>query len=85
MSKTEKNPKPQMTREEMEQLIRERGGDPGQWGQFGGVVGRPKFLTRQAEHLTKLKAMLEGVVQTKQAEVDQLKEKLARLQHGGGQ
>lgn len=78
------NDKPQMTPEEMERLIRERGAEPGQWGAFGGGVGRPKFLTRQAEHLEQLKTLLEGIVRGKQAEVDQLKEQLVRLQHGGG-
>lgn len=77
--------KPPLTPEELAKIIRERGAEPGQWGQFGGVVGRPRFLVRQAEHLEKLKAMLEGIVQSKQSEVEQLQEKLARLQHGGGQ
>lgn len=50
----------------------------------GGPPQHPKFVLHQVENLTKIRRMLEEVVGQKQSEIMDMREKLARLKHGGG-
>ena len=76
-----------MTKEELEEQLRERGGKPGEWDDFGGAhegTPKPKFIRDQVKNLHTLKAVLEQAVGSKEAEVDLLRERLVRLRYGGG-
>lgn len=55
------------------------------WGPMGGGPARqPQFVRDQAANMIKLRTLLEGMVQQKQAEILAHQEKLLRLLHGGG-
>lgn len=71
--------------ESVRDQLRAAGIDPNQWGDMGDMTTRqPRFALELAGNLSKLTAMLEGVVAGKQAEVRILEEKLLRLKFGGG-
>lgn len=76
-----------MNKEEVEQEIRDRGAEPGEWDEFGGTApeGRhPQFVLDQVANLKAIKGVLETAIGSKQMEVERLKEKLVRLRYGGG-
>jgi len=75
--------RPEMTPEQVEALLRELGVEPGQWSSTpehlaGSIMGkRPEVLLR-------LRDLLEQFEARDKATVAHLRERLTRLQHGGG-
>lgn len=70
-----------------EQLVEEMkalGIDLGAWGMSEGGEATMPLLNRQAEVLAKLKGALEGMVVKDLASLEQLREQMERLEHGGG-
>ena len=75
----------ELTEEQILERLREAGISPDQWGKMGGGGPKsPRFALRLAGDLQKVKALFEGILVEKQAEVGLLEERLIRLKHGGG-
>jgi hypothetical protein len=75
---------PAPTPEEVVDQIEETGQKTGAWGQMGGKDTRPMFLTEQVDLARKLKSVLEQQEALLTAELQQAKEALHRIKHGGG-
>ncbi len=72
------------THEQIEEELKAMGIDPGAWGVSEGGEASMPVLNRQAEVLLKLKGALEGMVAKDLASLEQLREQMERLGHGGG-
>lgn len=73
-----------MTREEFEQLLRSKGIDPGEWKETKSGSIKTPFWEQQKALLEKLKALLEVQVEQDKSKVEELREQLERMKHGGG-
>lgn len=76
--------KSDMTPEEFKRLLEEKGVEEGQWQDIGGVEFEPGFMKRNRALMQKLKGILEASVEKDREEIGRLKQKLKRLQYGGG-
>lgn len=79
---SEKKPAP--TPEEVLKQIEESGQKAGEWGEMGGKATRPLFMDEQVDLANRLKAVLEQQESLLTAELQQAKEALHRIKHGGG-
>jgi len=72
------------TAEEILEELRAAGIDPGQWGELGGHDASPLLLGEQVRLAKDLKGVLEAQERLLQKELQQAKEALHRVKHGGG-
>lgn len=56
----------------------------GEWGAAGDKTITPSAATRQAGTLLRMKDLLEEMAKGDRDSIDDLKEKLSRIRHGGG-
>lgn len=70
--------------QEVQELLKKLGLDPGQWGESPERTVRLSAVERQKESLLKLRDLLEGVVESDRKTLLQLRAQLNRLQFGGG-
>lgn len=70
--------------QEIQDLLKKMGLDPGQWGDSPERTVKLSAVERQREPLLKLRGLLEGVVEADRKTLLQLREQLNRLQFGGG-
>jgi hypothetical protein len=73
-----------MTPEETAEKLKALGIDFGNWGTMGERMVSPVSVGKQRELLLQFRDMLQTFVDKDQDQVAKLKEKIARLQHGGG-
>ena len=79
------NPPNGLTPEELAEKLKNLGVDLGSWGEVEEKVVPPVAMGRKAALLLQLQGMLQGIADQDQEQVLVLREKIARLQHGGGQ
>lgn len=72
------------TLEEVLDEIKAAGLKTGAWGALGGAEARPLFLKDQIELAQKLQGLLRKQEEILSQELQQTKEALHRIQHGGG-
>lgn len=72
------------TPDQLADELKALGIDPGAWGVSDGGTTTMPMLNRQGEALVKLRGALEGMVAKDQVALEQLREQLTRLGHGGG-
>lgn len=73
-----------LTPEEILEQIKAAGQQAGAWGEMGDVDAAPLLLGEQVQLAKELKSILKQQEQILQTEVQQAREALHRIRHGGG-
>lgn len=85
MSDPKKNPLHTMTPEDFIRFAKSKGIDAGQWQDIGDREFEPSFVAVQKNLMGSLKSALEASIEADRDEIGRLKQRLAKLQFGGGE